>query len=109
MSDDIQNKQTELERVSRELSDNRLSRRGLLDRLKGLGVSFGAASILGIKRSEAHQGPNAPARLKSTNTTLNNIIEEGSQVTPIAKDQSSPEAEDRPVQTGGYNRSYRRR
>ena len=76
MSDNAESKQKELDRIAKELSASRLSRRGLLDRLKAVGVGFGAAFMLGAKQSDAHNALDASARLKSTNTALNGIIEE---------------------------------
>jgi hypothetical protein len=103
MSDDNETKQEKLERISKELSASRLSRRGLLDRLKGLGVGFGAAFMLGMKQSDAY--PDATAKLKSTNPALSKIIDEGPQVPPAG--ESGPEAEEPRIQTA-YSRAFRR-
>lgn len=108
MNDDLENKRKELNHITKELNDSRLSRRGLLDRLKGLGVAFGAAFMLGMKESDAHNAPDATARLKSTNTALNNIIEEEPEARPADKVEGAPGAEDRPIQTAFYHRVYRR-
>jgi hypothetical protein len=106
MRDDPENKRRELDRISSELSCNRLSRRWLLDRLRGLGVGFGAAFLLGTKQSDAHSAPDAKARLKSTNTALSKIIEEAPQETAIGEGESG--AEDRSVQTAARRQPYRR-
>ena len=97
MNDELENKRKELGRITEELNESRLSRRGLLNRLKGLGVGFGAAFMMGIKQSNAHTAADGTARLKSTNNALNDIIEEGPQ----------PPDQDRPVQTS-YVRAFRR-
>jgi hypothetical protein len=65
--------------IQRELNDQGLSRRAFLDRLKVLGVGFGAAAILGVRDADPDIRSNASLSLKSTNPTLNNIIEEGRQ------------------------------
>jgi hypothetical protein len=93
-------KRKALNEITQDINSSRLSRRGLLNRLKGMGVAFGAAVMLGVKESEAHNGPAATARLKSTNNALNDIIEEGAQAHP-------GEGEERPVQTA-YFRVFRR-
>jgi hypothetical protein len=109
MDESPKTKQRELDRISRELGENRLSRRGLIDWLKGLGVGFGAAFLLGMKQSDAHAAPGAAARLKSTNTALNTIIDEGARAAPIG--EGEPGAADRPVQMAApppYRRMFRR-
>jgi hypothetical protein len=108
MSDDLANKREQVNRIAKELSDGRLSRRSLFDRLKGLGVGFGAAFMLGMKGADAHNAPAgdaATATLKSTNAALNAIIEEAPQA-PTG--EGAAQAEDRPVQTAYYHRVFRR-
>jgi hypothetical protein len=104
MNDELENKRKELGRITKELNASRLSRRGLLNRLKGLGVGFGAAFMMGMRESAAHTAPDATAKLKSTNRALNDIIEEGRQPRDA---EGAPGAEDRPVQTS-YVRAFRR-
>src|SRR5215470_5302315 len=65
--------------IQRELNDKGLSRRAFLDRLKVLGVGFGAAAMLGVRDADASVQSDASVSLESTNPTLNNIIEEGRQ------------------------------
>ena len=65
--------------IQRELNDKGLSRRAFLDRLKVLGVGFGAAAMLGVRDADADVRSDASLSLKSTNPALNNIIEEGRQ------------------------------
>jgi hypothetical protein len=81
MHDDPDKKHQEAEAIQEELNKKRLSRRGLLQRLKALGVGFGAAYILGARDAGAAVGTDpsesGAARLKSTDPALNDIIEEG--------------------------------
>jgi hypothetical protein len=65
--------------IQRELNDKGLSRRAFLDRLKVLGVGFGAAAMMGVRDADADIRSDASLRLKSTDPALNNIIEEGRQ------------------------------
>jgi hypothetical protein len=98
-------KRKALNEITKDINTSRLSRRGLLNRLKGMGVAFGAAVMLGVKESDAHNGPAATARLKSTNNALNDIIEEDARAHP------GGEGEERPVQSAFYRvfrRVYRR-
>src|SRR5262249_43683616 len=71
--------------IQRELNDKGLSRRAFLDRLKVLGVGFGAAAMLGVRDADADVPFDASLSLESTNPTLNNIIEEGRQ-DPVGED-----------------------
>ncbi|HSQ03965.1 MAG TPA: hypothetical protein VLN59_08020, partial [Burkholderiales bacterium] len=66
MNDDFESKRKEVTHIVSELNGRQLSRRGLLDRLKGLGVGFGAAFMLGMKETHARNAPDATAKLKST-------------------------------------------
>lgn len=102
MTDELSNKQQVIKHIEDELRHSKLSRRGLLGRLKGVGIGFGAAFLLGLRQSDAHNAPEAAAALKSTNPALNSIIE----AEPTA--QPTPQAEDRPMQTAAYFRGYRR-
>jgi len=63
--------------IAKELSEGQLSRRGLFDRLKGLGVGIGAAYFLGLTAARAAKTPEAAVTLKSTNPALDAIIQEG--------------------------------
>ena len=60
--------------ISKELSEGKLSRRGLSDRLKALGIGFGAAFALGVGGAQAATTPDASVALKSSNVTIDNII-----------------------------------
>ncbi|MCC6775380.1 MAG: hypothetical protein IT537_01895 [Hyphomicrobiales bacterium] len=100
MSDLTDKKRQDLARISKELGASHLSRRGLLDRLKGIGVGFGAAFLFGVKQSEART--DATATLKSTNPALNKILQEDA-----SNDQTGAEGEDARIQTA-YVRVFRR-
>lgn len=69
--------------ISRELSEGRLSRRGLSDRLKVMGLGFGAAFALGVGGAHAATTQDASVALKSTNVAIDNIIQ-GPQVPAAA-------------------------
>jgi hypothetical protein len=97
---DTDSKRKDLARISQELGESRLSRRGLLDRLKGVGVGFGAAFLFGMRQSEART--DATATLKSTNPALSKIIEEDAVV-----GEGGAEAEEPRIQTA-YVRVFRR-
>lgn len=60
--------------ISRELREGKLSRRGLSDRLKALGIGFGAAFALGLTGAHAATAPDAAVALKSTNPVIDTII-----------------------------------
>jgi len=63
--------------IARQLNDGQLSRGGLFDLLKGLGIGFGAAFVLGMSGAQAATTPEATVTLKSTNPVLDSIIQEG--------------------------------
>ena len=58
---------SEIAEITSELHEGRLSRRGLSDRLKGLGLGFGAAFVLGMTGAQAATAPDATVVLKSNN------------------------------------------
>jgi hypothetical protein len=68
------------------LHSGRLSRRGLSDRLKALGLGFGAAFVLGITGAQASTNPDAALVLKSNNPTINAIIQDGTPTGQTATD-----------------------
>jgi hypothetical protein len=74
---DDQDKTRQAKEIEQDLGKG-LSRRAFLDRLKAIGVGFGAAFVFGVNRSEAGVG-DALVNLKSTNPVLNGIIEESRQ------------------------------
>ena len=77
-----------------------MSRRVFLDRLKGVGVGFGAVAVAGTAAS-AHTNDTAVG-LTSTNTALGKIVEEGKV------DQAAAEVEGNPEQHAQYYWRYRR-
>ena len=88
--------------IQRELNDRGLSRRAFLDRLKVLGVGFGAAAMLGVRDADADVHSDASLSLKSTNPALNNIIEEGRQ------DRLGDGPNVQMAYSRGYSRGYSR-
>jgi hypothetical protein len=84
--------------ISRELGKGGLSRRGLSDRLKALGIGFGAAFALGMTGAHAATAPDTGVALKSTNPVIDNIIQ-GPQM-PTANVGTPME------QTAWYHRHY---
>ncbi len=77
MHDDREIQRQRAQEIQNELNHEGLSRRAFLDRLKLIGVGFGAAFVLGVKDADAGIRSDAAVNLKSTNPALNNIIEEG--------------------------------
>ena len=55
--------------MQRELNDQRLSRRAFLDRLKVLGVGFGAAAMLGVRDADPDIRSDASATSAMKNST----------------------------------------
>jgi hypothetical protein len=84
--------------ISKELGEGKLSRRGLSDRLRALGIGFGAAFALGLTGAHAATAPDAGVALKSTNPVIDNIIK-GPQM-PTANVGTPLE------QTAWYHRHY---
>ena len=80
MSDESDNNRQELQRVQNELKKGGLSRRRFLDSMKGLGVGFGAAFLLGMNKADA--AANAGVQVKSTNPAIDHIVEEGQAQQP---------------------------
>ena len=76
MSDDGDARR-QIETIQKGLATDSMSRCEFLNRLAALGVGFGAAYVLGIKRADAAVSPDAAVNLTSNNPTLNDIIEEG--------------------------------
>jgi len=96
-------KEHQAQQIQRELNDKGLSRRAFLDRLKVLGVGFGAAAILGVRDADADIRSDASVSLKSTNPALNNIIEEGRQ--DLGAEGDGPNVQ---MAYGRYSRGYSR-
>jgi hypothetical protein len=72
--------------ITNELHEGQLSRGGLSNRLKALGLGFGAAFALGMTGAHAATTPDSNVVLKSTNPALNSIIQNGSQSGQAATD-----------------------
>jgi len=83
MNDKSTENRLDVSDISRELSEGRLSRRGLADQLKVLGLGFGAAVALGVGGAQAATTPDTSAALKSTNVAIDNIIK-GPQIPAAA-------------------------
>jgi hypothetical protein len=85
MHDDRDERRQQAKKIQEELNKGRLSRRGLFQRFRLLGVGFGAAYLLGAKEAGAvanskdAEASDAVASLKSTNPALNDVIDEGRQ------------------------------
>src|SRR5580698_9921777 len=58
---------SEIGEITNQLQEGRLSRRGLSDSLKGLGLGFGAAFVLGMTGAQAATAPDSNVVLKSRN------------------------------------------
>ena len=86
--------------IGRELREGQLSRGGLSDRLKVLGIGFGAAMVLGVSSAHAAATTDESVTLKSSNATLNSIIQSGPQTPTINQNLSA--------QRTAYYRYYHR-
>jgi hypothetical protein len=96
--------QAELKRLQEELKRG-LSRRNFLGRLKGAGVGFGAAFVLGVDKAAALTDVAAGVNVKSTNPAVDGILTEG------AKDQANgakAPAGKEPLTRLAYRRFFRR-
>ena len=76
----------ELNDITQQLHDGQLSRRGLSDRLKALGLGFGAAFVLGISGAQASVNPDATVNLNSTHPAISSIIKDGMATGQTATD-----------------------
>lgn len=97
--------QAELKRLQEELKQG-LSRRNFLGRLKGAGVGFGAAFVLGVDQAAALTDPDAGVSVKSTNPAVDGILTEGpkDQTLDGGKDSAAKE----PLTRLAYRRFFRR-
>ncbi len=102
MSDD--NKQQELKHLQDALKQGKVSRRNFLDRMKGLGVGFGAAFLLGMKHADAAR-IDSGVNVKSTNPAIDNIVKQGQDEQALEVDPHGPDAN---MQVAQYLRVYRR-
>lgn len=122
MHDDREMQKRRAQEIQNELNNEGLSRRAFLDRLKLIGVGFGAAFVLGVRDADAGVRSDATVSLKSTNPAVNNIIEEGRKDLGLEDDrhgrgaaQPGADGEDARIQTAyarfyhrGYGRGYGR-
>ncbi len=105
---DDQDKKRQAEAIEQELKRG-LSRRAFIDRLKAIGVGFGAAFVFGVNRSEAAVPGEALVSLKSTNPVLNDIVEGSQQDQALDNETASALDEEARLQLAQYRRvSYRR-
>jgi hypothetical protein len=103
MSDESDNKQQELKHIQDALKEGTVSRRHFLDRMKGLGVGFGAAFLLGMKEADA--AIDSGVNVKSTNPAIDDIVKEGHDEQALEFDPDDPNANQQVAQ---YFRVYRR-
>ena len=89
----------EIANLQNDLKTSGLSRRNFLDRLKALGIGFGAAGAIGAD-AQARESMDKAVTLSSTNPALDGIITEG-------REDAKAADPDR-VQTAQYFRGYRR-
>jgi hypothetical protein len=101
MSDEQDNKKQELQRIQDELKQGGVSRRHFLDRMKGIGVGFGAAFLLGMKQADAHLAPGV--NVKSTNPAIDDIAKDAQAAEP-----QDHEPHGQNLQEARYFRVYRR-
>jgi hypothetical protein len=83
--------------ISKQLSEGKLTRGGMANRLRLLGLGFGAAFALGLGGAQAATQTDATVNLKSTNPVIDNII--NSPQIPSA-------SANKPVQTAWYRRHF---
>lgn len=102
MSDDSDKKQLELKHVQDALKKGVVSRRSFLDSMKGIGVGFGAAFLLGMKEADA--ALDSAVNVASTNPAIDNIVKEGQAQQAIG----DPNDADPKLQMAQYLRMYRR-
>jgi hypothetical protein len=76
----------EVAEITNQLHEGRLSRGALSNRLKALGLGFGAAFALGMTGAQAASAPDSNVVLKSTNPALNSIIQSGTESNQAATD-----------------------
>lgn len=115
MSDDRDKKYQGAKAIQEELNKKRLSRRGLLQRLRLMGIGFGAAYLLSGKDAEAvakseGEGSDTVASLKSTNPALNEVIDEGRKDGTLGEESAGddPSSRTRTAYRRVFRRVYRR-
>jgi len=102
MDGDIEKTQHQKQQIQDELKSASVSRRGFIDRIKSLGLGFGAAVALGVEAAEARTAPDTSVNLTSTNPVLDAIINEA------GKQEGQKEPGEKRIQEAWYRRFYRR-
>jgi hypothetical protein len=99
----------ELEQLQKDLKTG-LSRRQFVNRLKGVGLGFGAAFMLGWKGAQALGARELEEGLglKSSNPAVDHIIGEGQNNRDAAGDTQTKLARYTRIYTRGYTRYSRR-
>jgi hypothetical protein len=100
MNDESTANQVNVDAIAKELTGGRLSRRGLVERLKGVGLGFGAVLALGVAGAQAATAPDAAVTVKSANPAINSIIQQAPQA-PVAGATTTQ-------QVAWYHRFFRR-
>jgi hypothetical protein len=118
MNDDSDKRRQAARAIQEELGRKSLSRRGLLGRLKLLGVAFGAGYLMSGKTADAlarsaGEAGDTVASIKSTNPALNEIIEDGHKGGTVGEQAAEERGSRiktayRRVYARGYRRVYGR-
>lgn len=100
----------ELKKIQQSLKEGGLSRRIFLDRMKVIGVGFGAAFLLGVKDADAAVNTEAAADVTSTNPALDEILAEAKEAHAEEGDEGEFLSAQRRYRRGyrRYGRAYRR-
>jgi hypothetical protein len=102
MSDEGQ-QQSELKKLEDDLKRKVLSRRNFLNRLSAVGVGFGAALALGLRRGEAATPADGGVEVSSTHPAIDNVLSEAKNLA-----ETPPDAEEPLQKLAQYGRFYRR-
>ena len=100
MSNELGKKLDELKSIQDELVGSGLSRRRFLDRLKAVGLGFGATLMLGIRESDALAAIEPAVSIKSTNAAVDDVMTEGQDAMIGAEGPAGPEGE--PIETAQF-------
>ncbi len=93
MNDEQAKIQQELSEIQSELNTTGMSRRKFLDRLKGVGLGFGAVTVVGTGAAQAHTSEGAVG-LKTTNAALGKVVEDEPQAAAeVEGEQNQQEAQ----------------
>ncbi|MGO9234011.1 MAG: hypothetical protein ACLP4V_08005 [Methylocella sp.] len=102
MADDTEKTQHQKQQIQDELKAASVSRRSFIDRIKSLGLGFGAAVTLGVEGAEAREAPDTSVNLNSTNPSIKAILNEGDE------QESQKKPGDKGTQVAWYRRFFRR-